>query len=127
MPTLTSCGAALACLRGMSGTTKPGWMCVWVVVMIYIGPGEDASYEDQREGAEELADAEAVCKALVSNLKNHKDRRDSVHVLSDLCQTLACIVRAQGRLDEARQLCKESQQPLLGESRSPFTGWALIC
>ena len=55
-----------------------------------------------------LSDAEAICRALISNLKNHPDRKDSRYVLSSLCETLARLVKAQGRLSEARQLCEEA-------------------
>ena len=34
-------------------------------------------------------------------------------MLSNLCQRLAHIVRAQGRLDEARQLCEEANNHYL--------------
>ena len=57
-----------------------------------------------------LSDAEAICRALISNIKNHKGRRDSIDALSDLCKTLVRIVRKQGRLDEARQLCVEANK-----------------
>ncbi len=62
--------------------------------------------EDKDE--EVLANAEAICRALISNVRGVQGRQDSKHLLSSLSLYLARIVRAQGRLDEARQLCEES-------------------
>ena len=68
------------------------------------------SVEEQQERIKLLRDAEAICRALISNLKDRKDHKDGMglHELSNLCEKLARIVRAQGRLDEARQLCMEA-------------------
>ena len=73
--------------------------------MIYSEPGEDDEPPKRYP-----APNDAICRALISNLKNHGDRKDSIYVLSGLCETLARLVRAQGRLDEARQLCVEANE-----------------
>ena len=66
--------------------------------------------EEQQEPIEKLSDAEAICRALINNLKKHWGVGDD---LSNLYTALARIVRAQGRLDEARQLCKEANNHYL--------------
>ncbi len=44
--------------------------------MLYIGPAEVESLRPRGATSEKLSDAEAICRALISNLKNHKDRKD---------------------------------------------------
>ena len=70
----------------------------------------DFEAEEQQEQIKKLSDAEAICRALISNLKKHWGVSDD---LSNLYTTLAGIVRAQGRLDEARQLCLEANNHYL--------------
>ncbi len=100
--TLTSCGAAVAHLTGMSGGARR--------VQKLIENFKDFEAEEQLEQIEKLRDAEAICRALISNLKKHWGVGDD---LSNLYTTLARIVRAQGRLDEAQQLCVEANNHYL--------------
>ena len=68
--------------------------------------------EDQRK-AGMLSEAEATCRTLISTLRDNLGRVDAVVaegklLVGDIYVELASIVRAQGRLDEARQLCEEA-------------------
>ena len=62
--------------------------------------------QDEKE-AGKLSDAEATCRTLSSTVRDDPDRPASDDLRNDIILDLACIVRAQGRLDEARQLCEE--------------------
>ena len=58
-----------------------------------------------------LSDAEATCRTLCSTARDYPGRLNSkrtVNLRSDLTLDLARIVKAQGRLDEARQLCEDA-------------------
>ena len=82
---------------------------IWAMSSGYVSSFEQST-EEQQERINALSDAEAICIALISNLKNHNEREDSMRIyeLSCLYEKLARIARAQGRLDEARQLCVEA-------------------
>ncbi|CAL5222638.1 g5033 [Coccomyxa viridis] len=93
----------VAHLIGMSGGATRGRQLMEPVMKF--------EAEEQQEPIEKLSDAEAICRALINNLKKHWGVGDD---LSNLYTALARIVRAQGRLDEARQLCKEANNHYLG-------------
>lgn len=62
--------------------------------------------EDQKE-AGMLPEAEATCLALKTALSDDASRMSSDPLQNSISLELAHIVRAQGRLDEARQLCEQ--------------------
>ena len=64
--------------------------------------------EDQKE-AGMLSEAEATCRGLSSVLRDNLGTPGSDPLLlSDVTLELARVVRARGRLDEARQLCEQA-------------------
>ena len=85
--------------------------------------------EDQKE-AGLLSEAEATCRALGRTLLSDPSYldtpepmpiipRNNCTLLPELSLELACIVRAQGRLDEARQLCEQADSQVQ-VSADPF-------
>jgi len=54
-----------------------------------------------------LPEAEATCLALKTALSDDASRMSSDPLQNSISLELAHIVRAQGRLDEARQLCEQ--------------------
>ena len=75
--------------------------------MIYIGPGEDASYEDQRKELKSWPTPKPYAKpwSAISRITRTAGQRTCAErSLSDA--GLHC--EGAGRLDEARQLCKEA-------------------
>ncbi len=81
---------------------------MWAMPSEYVSNFEPSRVE-QQEQIKAWSDAEAICRALISHVK---DRWDSMRIyeLSSLSLHLARTVRAQGRLDEARQLCMEANR-----------------
>ena len=57
-----------------------------------------------------LSNAEATCRSLCDTVRDYPGGLDSKRAvdLSDITLDLARVVKAQGRLDEAWQLCKEA-------------------
>ena len=57
-----------------------------------------------------LSNAEATCRRLCDTVRGNPGCLDSERAvdLSDITLDLARVLKAQGRLDEARQLCKEA-------------------
>lgn len=60
-----------------------------------------------------LSDAEATCRSLYNTVRGYPGRLNSdkninVNFRSDITLDLARVVKARGRLDEARQLCEEA-------------------
>ena len=69
--------------------------------------------EDQKE-AGMLSEAEITCRDLSKMLRDNPGQPGSSPLLrSDVTLELARTVRAQGRLDEARQLCEEANGQIL--------------
>ncbi|CAL5222635.1 g5030 [Coccomyxa viridis] len=74
--------------------------------------------EDQKE-AGMLSEAETTCRGLCSILRDALGTPGSNPLLlSDVTLELARVVRAQGRLDEARQLCEQANSLNLAGQRA---------
>lgn len=92
--------------------------------------------EDQKE-AGMLSEAESTCRDLSNLLKENPGQLGSLPLLlSDVTLELARTVRAQGRLDEARQLCEQANGQMLVQTflagsrdhqRLCNTGAFLVC
>ncbi len=68
-----------------------------------------------------LSEAEATCRGLCRILRDNLGTPGSDPLLlSDVTLELARVVRAQGRLDEARQLCEQANSLNLVRGDHPY-------